>query len=106
MGTLCDCKEVKIIKVQADMGADPLWCQVCHYNFDIEDIDLPEDLSAALFVWVNDFANWVDWETDTLLEGKEADEALHNQQGSELTERVKEQLKGQYEVVFSPSTMY
>lgn len=106
MGALCDCKEVKVIKVQADMGADPLWCQVCHYNFDVEDIDLPDELSRDLFVWVNDFASWVDWETEALLEGMEAEEVLHNQRGMELTEQVKEQVKGQYEVVFSPSAMY
>lgn len=106
MEGICDCNKVVSLKVEADMGADPLWCAICNYNLDIEDIELPDQLTADLFAWVNDFASWVDWETDTLIEDQEAVEAAHNERGLQLTEIVKETLKGQYEVIFSPSKMY
>lgn len=106
MERICGCKKIITLKVEADMGADPLWCAVCNYNLDIEDIELPNDLKAELFLWVNDFASWIDWETDALIEGQEAVEMTHNQRGLQLTEIVKEELKGKYEVLFSASKMY
>lgn len=106
MSLLCDCKEIKTLKVEADMGADPIWCDVCHYNFDIEDLELSATLKKDLFSWVNDYASWVDWTTETLIEGQEEAEILHNQRGEELTVFVRKELAGQYKVVFSPSEMY
>lgn len=106
MEKICGCNKVVSLKVEADMGADPLWCAICNYNLDIEDIELPAQLTEDLFTWVNDFASWVDWELDTLIEGQEQVEEAHNQRGLQLTEDVKKVLKGQYEVTFSPSKMY
>lgn len=103
---LCNCKELVTIRVEGEMGADPLWCDVCQYNFDIDDIELTEELKSELFIWVNDYASWVDWEFETLIEGQEHLEIEHNEAGKALTEKVKEQLNGQYKVVFSPSTIY
>ncbi|MBQ0140299.1 MAG: hypothetical protein KBT36_13515 [Kurthia sp.] len=106
MTLVCDCKEIKQLKIEADMGADPIWCATCHYNFDLEDIDLSGSLKKDLFSWVNDYASWVDWTTETLIEGQEKIEMLHNERGEVLTKLVQQALDGQYKVLFSPSEMY
>lgn len=103
---LCNCKELVTIRVEGEMGADPLWCDTCQYNFELDDIELSKELKAELFVWVNDYASWVDWEHETLIEGREQEEDAHNEAGKALTEKVRAELVGQYKVVFSPSTMY
>lgn len=106
MTTLCGCKETTKLKVEADMGADPIWCAVCNYNLDLEEIELSAELAKDLFIWVNDYASWVDWETETLIEGQEAVEADHNQRGEELTKLAQQELNGQYEVEFKSSNLY
>lgn len=100
---VCGCKELKVIKVEADFSADPLWCAQCYINLDSEDFSLSETLSSALFEWVGDYGTWIDWETDGVVAGGVELEAAHNKRGAELTELVKQELP-QYDVVFSPST--
>ena len=93
----CQCKELKQLKVEADIGADPLWCNDCHSNLEVEEFPLPEALKEELFVCV-------DWETDGIVPNGVILEQQHNERGAELAKKVKQVLEGQYEVVFSPST--
>lgn len=106
MGQLCNCEKLAQIKIEADVGADPLWCTVCGYNLEMDEFGLSDSLKEQLRAWIDDYGSWVNWESDSLIEGGEIIEKEHNELGLELTEKVKKELKGKYEVVFSPSTMY
>lgn len=92
MTKLCDCNELTAIHVAADYGADPLWCAVCHLNLDIEDFELSDSLSTDLMRWTNRFGEWLDLETDQLLDGGEALLELHNSEGQFLTKRLSSEL--------------
>lgn len=97
------CKELKVIKVEADFSADPLWCKKCFTNLDLEDFLLPAPLVKELYAWIADYGTWIDWEEDGTVAGAMALEAQHNERGERLTEQLKEAFTDQYEVVFSPS---
>lgn len=100
---VCACQQLKKIKVEADIGADPLWCAKCFSNLECADFSLAEALIKALFDWGGDYGTWIDWETDGVVVGGVELEAAHNKRGAELTELVKQELP-QFDVVFSPST--
>ncbi|CAH0418369.1 hypothetical protein [Periweissella ghanensis] len=106
MEQLCACSQIKTLNIEADMGADPLWCAVCGDNLDTYDVPLTADLQAALNTWANDFGSWVDWETEQLIPGEQFTEVAHNQAGRVLTTKVQAELGTAYQVNFIPSTMY
>lgn len=99
------CKErIKYLKVEADFSADPLWCNKCYGNLELDDFPLSKTLKTELLEWVAAYGTWIEWETDGIVAGGVIMEAQHNVRGAELTKQVKRELEGQYEVVFSPST--
>lgn len=102
----CKCKQTTKITLEADFGSDPIWCSVCGYNLDIEELDITEDLRQAIFVWENQFGEWLDLETDELEEGMEHLEEAFNYRGQELLTELQKQLGHTYEFTFEPSTMY
>lgn len=106
MEQLCNCSQIKILNVEADMGADPLWCAVCGDNLDTFDVPLTANLQAELNTWANAFGSWVDWETEQLIPGEQFTEVAYNQVGRALTAKVKVELGTDYQVNFNPSTMY
>lgn len=101
--TLCLCKELKTLKVEADMGANPLWCHECCANLDVDEFTLSEALKGELLQWGETYGTWIDWETDGVVSGGVAMDEAHNARGAKLTEQVRNELM-QYDVVFSPST--
>lgn len=100
---VCECTTVKTVKVEADFGADALWCGVCLANIESTHFSLTEHVITALDEWISDYGEWIDLETDAVVVGGVALEARHNERGAALTELVKQQLP-QYHIVFSPST--
>ncbi|WP_100374769.1 hypothetical protein [Bacillus sp. FJAT-45037] len=102
MYCFCEQKEAFELKVEGDIGADPIWCNQCSCNFELEDIPISDELKVELMRWVNKYGKWIDWGKDKLIpNGIEMEEA-HNKQGFILTERVKKELRGKLK--FSPST--
>ena len=101
--SLCLCKELKTLKVEADMGADPLWCNECYANLEVDEFPMSDALKDGLLEWGDAYGTWIDWETDGLVAGGVAMEQQHNERGAELAEKVKLAM-AQYEIVFSPST--
>lgn len=103
----CNCEQEKCyeIKVEADVGADPFWCQRCGYNFDLDPFTLSMELKKELLNWMVQYGEWIDWDTDKLVENGVKLEEKHNIEGERLTERVKKELGAAYRVVFSPSSM-
>lgn len=103
----CFCEEKKTfnVKVEGDLGADPIWCDLCYSNLDIEDAPLSKSLRAELMRWAWKYGEWMDWEKEVLdpdgLQMKEK----HNALGKLLSERVQEELGDKYKVRFSPSPL-
>ncbi|WP_071460295.1 hypothetical protein [Bacillus massilinigeriensis] len=102
----CCCKEKETfdIKVKADVGADPIWCNSCGCNYDIEEAPLSEDLKEELQSWIRMYGGWIDWSNDELLPDAIRLENEHNSLGQQLTEKVKQELGVIYKIRFSPST--
>lgn len=106
MERLCDCFKLTSLTLEADMGADPLWCSVCGYNLDLYDLALDTSLEQRLMTWVNAFGSWVDWETERVLPNEEGLEINHNQTGAQLLPQIQEAFGESISVTFKPSKMY
>lgn len=105
MECFCEQKETYELKVESDVGADPIWCNQCGCNFDIEDIPISNELIRELIEWVNMYGEWIDWDKDKLLPNGIELEEEHNKNGLNLTEKIKKELEGKYRIKFSHSTM-
>jgi len=105
MECFCEQKETYELKVEGDVGADPIWCNQCGCNFDLEDIPISNELKSELMDWVTKYGEWIDWDIDKLIPNGIEMEEDHNKQGAKLTEKVKKELRGKYRIKFSSSTM-
>jgi hypothetical protein len=104
MQCFCEGKETYELKIEADVVADPIWCNRCGCNLDLEDIPISNELKRELMEWAARYGEWIDWEKDELLPNGIEFEEEHNKQGAKLTEKVKKELGGKYKIKFSPST--
>ncbi|CAH0187230.1 hypothetical protein SRABI80_01510 [Peribacillus frigoritolerans] len=105
MECFCEQKETYELKVEGDVGADPIWCNQCGCNLDIEDILISNTLTNELIEWVNRYGEWIDWDEDKLLPNGIELEEEHYKQGLTLTDKIKKELEGKYSIKFSPSAM-
>ncbi|MES1041076.1 hypothetical protein FOA20_16620 [Peribacillus simplex] len=105
MECLCEQKETNELKVEGDVGADPIWCNQCGCNLDIEDFPISNKLIRELNEWAKMYGEWIDWDEDKWLPNGNELEEEHNKQGLNLTEKIKKELEGKYKIKFSPSTM-
>ncbi|MDQ0899445.1 hypothetical protein [Paenibacillus sp. V4I7] len=97
-------KESYDLKIEGDVATNPIWCNHCGYNLDLDDIPISVDLKNELIGWGTRYGKWIDWDKDILvLNGIELEEE-HNKQGEKLTEEVKKELGDKYKISFSPST--
>ncbi|MFS0669549.1 hypothetical protein AB1L12_16695 [Peribacillus frigoritolerans] len=103
MECFCEQKETYELKVEGDVGADPIWCNQCGCNLDIGLIS--NTLTSELIEWVNRYGEWIDWDEDKLLPNGIELEEEHNKQGLTLTDNIKKELEGKYSIKFSPSAM-
>lgn len=101
----CFCKngETFELKLEGDVGAEPLWCNQCDCNLDLDEVPISQFLKEELMEWVMNYGDWINWEKDSLVPNAKAMEEVHNQSGSELLEKLKKELGGKYSVTFSPS---
>lgn len=105
MRCFCEQKETFDLKMEADVGADPIWCVECGCNLDLEDTPLSNDLKKELIDWASMYGKWIDWDLDKIISNGIQMEEEHNRQGVILTEQTKQELGGKYRITFSPSTM-
>jgi hypothetical protein len=105
MECFCEQKETYELKIEGDVGADPIWCNQCSCNLDIEDIPISNELKLELMEWVTRYGEWIDWDHDKLLSNGIELEEEHNKQGLNLTEKIKKELEGKYRIEFSPASM-
>lgn len=105
MECFCDEGKTTVLRIEGDMGADPIWCDFCMCNLDLEDFSLSSTLVKELWEWMREYGDWMDWDQDRVLPKGIELEIIHNTEGKALTEKVQKELKGKYSVRFSPSTM-
>ncbi|WP_018395628.1 hypothetical protein [Bacillus sp. 37MA] len=104
MECLCEQNVTDELKIEGDMGGDPIWCNKCGCNLDIDEAPISEELKEELWNWMARYGEWIDWDQDELLPNGIELEEERNKQGMKLTEKVKKELEGTYKVRFSPST--
>lgn len=103
MQCFCATKKTYDLKIEGDVGADPIWCQHCGCNLELEDLPLSEEVKSQLEKWAGKYGEWIDWEQDQLVSNGIEMEALHNKEGLILTEKVKDELGEKYRLSFSPA---
>jgi len=100
----CDCGKTNELKIEGDVGADPIWCNRCGCNLDIEDVPISAGLAEELSSWAMKYGEWIDWSKDELLlNGIELEDEF-NRIGIVLTEKVREELSDKYNIQYSLST--
>ena len=104
MNCFCESKETYDLKIEGDVGADPIWCNRCGCNLDIDDVPISDELADKLSSWVMKYGEWIDWNKDKLLPNGIELEDEFNQMGVILTEKMKQELGDKYKVKYSPST--
>ena len=91
--------------LEGEFGADPLWCAVCQYNIELDDMPIDERLKDELLYWANAFGQWVELEESQFVEGGKELEQAHNASGRELANKVATSLGQGYTVKFVASAM-
>ncbi|HWO97759.1 MAG TPA: hypothetical protein VNM45_15775 [Bacillus sp. (in: firmicutes)] len=104
MNCCCESGETNELKIEGDVGADPIWCNRCGCNLDIEDVPISNELADELSSWAMKYGEWIDWNIDKLLPNGVKMEDEFNKIGFDLTRKVKQELEGNYKVKYSPST--
>lgn len=105
MKCFCEQKERYCLKVEADLGADPIWCNECKCNFDLEDVPISDELKDELNGWILGYGAWIDWSRDKVFPDAINLEEKHNKIGEGLTEKVKKELGKDYKIFFSPANI-
>ncbi|RLQ92340.1 hypothetical protein D9X91_19720 [Falsibacillus albus] len=83
---MCKCQSTNSFKLEADFVADPIWCNVCGWNLDMDEFPLNDDLKSELYHWKEQY--------------KKISMNEHNAMGQSLTEKVREELGSEYNVIF------
>ncbi|KAB8137831.1 hypothetical protein F9U64_07810 [Gracilibacillus oryzae] len=98
---ICRCKKITVIKLEADIGADPLWCFHCGINLDLEDFPISDRLKKELMAWTLGYGEWIDWDNDRLLQGAVEKEKQFNLLGEEFLYKLKTELSLNMEIAYS-----
>lgn len=93
----CLCKEESYnLILEADFYIDPIWCEKCGCNLNLNDIPLSEGLKHELMNWVNDYSKTVLDEREHIHEISQN----HNKNGMELLEKVQKELGDRYTIYY------
>ena len=104
MECLCRNQNTKAIKIEADVGADPVWCNICGCNLELENLPISNELSEQLSKWVTHYGQWLDFEREQLFEGGEELELVHNHLGERLAEKLERELDDSYDIQYVKTT--
>lgn len=105
MGCYCKRGETRELMIEADIGADPIWCKHCRCNLDIEDLSISKGLKKEIEAWSVQYGKWIDWEKDQLLPHAKQEEFIYNEAGYTLVHKLQAELRSAYSIQFKPSSM-
>jgi transcription initiation factor TFIIIB Brf1 subunit/transcription initiation factor TFIIB len=100
----CEQKQTNEIKVEADFCADPIWCKKCGCVLDLHLFTISSELKNDLMNGMLQYGEWINFETDTLVENGIKLEDKHNEIGINLTDKVKKEVGHKYKITFIPSS--
>lgn len=101
----CGCKTTTTkLLLEGEYGADPVWCAVCQYNIELDELPIDDSLMNELLQWGNSYGQWVDLEVGQFVAGGEEMQATHNQAGALLAKKLQMALAG-VTVTFHASEM-
>ncbi len=58
------CDKTYNMLVEADIGADAIWCKRCYCNLDIEYVPISIELKTELTAWTSKYGEWIDWDNE------------------------------------------
>ncbi|MFC0234890.1 hypothetical protein ACFFJJ_01100 [Fictibacillus phosphorivorans] len=91
------------LKLEADVNTDPVWCNRCGCNLELDELPISLDLKEELQNWTMVYGEWIDWANDRIRENGVELETEHNQLGQTLSAKIQKELGDTYTVSFSPS---
>lgn len=101
----CGCKtETKHLFLEGEYGADPVWCAICEYNIELDELPIDSQLMDELLDWGNAYGQWIDLEHNEFVEDGEALETAHNNAGATLAKKLQMALQG-VKVDFHPAAL-
>ncbi|ANC77622.1 hypothetical protein ABE65_012775 [Fictibacillus phosphorivorans] len=101
----CCCENMKIyeLKLEADVDTDPVWCNRCGCNLELDELPISLEQKEKLRDWAVQYGEWIDWDNDKLCENGLELEKEHNQMGQSLSSKIQKEVGDSYRVSFSPS---
>jgi hypothetical protein len=101
----CCCENMKIyeLKLEADVDTDPVWCNQCGCNLDLDELPISFELKEELQNWTMQYGEWIDWANDIIRKNGMNLETEHNHLGQTLLAKIQRELGDTYKVRFSPS---
>ncbi|NBI31054.1 hypothetical protein [Chengkuizengella marina] len=101
----CGCQNPTTdLKLEAEFFTDPIWCTICGYNLDLEDLSVSPELLENIEKWASRYGEWIDYDRDTLVTRGIELENKHNEEGQKIYKMLKNELGTKYTLIFSPST--
>ena len=102
--TECKCvTPTNSLRLEADFSADPIWCDICNWNLDLNTLPLSIDLKEESMRWTFEYGKWINWNTDQLIADAVQLEKAHNERGLKLFHLIKSELGNKFYLKFSPS---
>ncbi|MGV8981142.1 hypothetical protein [Clostridium sp.] len=95
MECFCNQKNYDLI-LEANYGADPIWCRKCGCNLDLDIFPLSQELIKELVNWVKNYSNLVLDESEYIYEVSKQ----HNKEGLKLLEKVQKELGAKYTITY------
>ncbi|WP_286166219.1 hypothetical protein [Bacillus sp. E(2018)] len=91
------------LKLEADVDTDPVWCNQCGCNLDLDELPISFELKEELQNWTMQYGEWIDWANDIIRKNGMNLESEHNHLGQTLLAKIQRELGDTYKVRFSPS---
>ncbi|AJD89587.1 hypothetical protein JMA_02700 [Jeotgalibacillus malaysiensis] len=104
MNCCCEDGKIRALKLEGDVGADPVWCHQCGCNLDIEEVPISNELKQTLILWAGKYGEWIDWDKDCLIDNGIELEERFNQAGYTLLQQLKQEIGEVYSITYSASS--
>jgi hypothetical protein len=95
----CFCKEKSYdLRLETDFSADPIWCDRCGCNLDLDDIPISDELRDILRAWASNYEKLA--RDEIKREDIRKFEQQHNYYGIQLVKKVQQELGDEYTITY------